>query len=60
MKSYNRIAMGLVLASTLALSGCWMVRGDHGRDGRRQHDSTYHHNDRHDGRDQRDQRDQRD
>ena len=59
MKPRNLMTMGLLVASTLTLSGCWMVRGDHGRGGHRQQDSIHRHDNRHDPRNQRDQRGQR-
>lgn len=56
MNAYNRIGVSLLVAGALALSGCWMVRGDGGRGDRHRQDRTDHHDDRRDRSDQHDQR----
>lgn len=58
MKSPKRIAVSLVVASALALSGCWMVRGNDGGGGRYRDDQAEHHDYRRDNGDQRDQQNQ--
>jgi hypothetical protein len=55
MKAYKRIAVTLVVASVLTLSGCWVVRGNDGGGGRYRDDHSEQHDNRRDNGDQRDQ-----